>query len=92
MNTTEEKTEFAFTKKLGMADCMYGNIPFLIKAIERLLVCMHETNELHGVSCEFFRLDFRDSKPLDNLPMRSLCFDMKWGSKKEIDEKDKSNE
>ena len=80
---------FAFEKKLGIADCLYGNVFALTDMIARLLACMQETNKLHNVQCEFFRLDFRQPY-LDEqfqFPYGSLILDLKWGSAKEIDEK-----
>lgn len=55
----DKNPEFAFGKKLGIAEFAYGDIPVLLMAIEKLLYCMKETNKNHEVECEFFRLDFR---------------------------------
>ncbi len=88
----ENKLDFAFGKVLGIAGYMYGDIPFMLNAIERLMVCMKETNTLHKVGCEFFRLDFRQLyfDELDKFPRGSLILDMKWGAKKELEKsKDK---
>lgn len=86
----ENKPEFAFGKKLGIADCLYGDIPQLLIMIGRLLYCMKETNKIHNLSCEFFRLDFRpmyfDEHLLREFPQGSLILDLKFGSKKELEE------
>lgn len=90
---SKDNIEFAFGKKLGIAECMLGDIPFITQSITRLLNCMKQTNELHGVQCEFFRLDFRkpyvEEELLQEFPIRALVFDLKWGSKKELEEKQK---
>jgi hypothetical protein len=54
---------------------------------------MQETNKKHGVQCEFFRLDFRQPYFDEQLefPYGSLILDMKWGSKKELQEKQKDS-
>lgn len=85
--------EFAFGKKLGMAGCMLGDVRCLLDLTGRLLVCMQETNKKHGVSCEFFRLDFRQPYFDEQLvfPFDSLILDMKWGYKKELEEKSENN-
>lgn len=44
-----KQPQFAFGNKLGLAECLYGNIPAISKAIERLMVCMKETNKIHQV-------------------------------------------
>jgi len=84
-----KEPQFAFGKKLGIAECLYGNVPEISKMIHRLLVCMKETNNLHKVECEFFRLDFRQPyyDELDQFPIGALILDLKWGSKKEIEAK-----
>ena len=81
--------QFAFEKKIAVNEICLDNVNSLLIAIERLLVCMKETNQNHGVSCEFFRLDFRKHNFDDifTFPLGSLILDMKWGSKKEIEEK-----
>jgi len=81
--------KFAFEKKLGISEMMYGDIPFLANSIAKLLYCMKETNEKHRVDCQFFRLDFRTSYFDEQLtfPMGCLILDLKWGSKKELEEK-----
>jgi len=81
--------DFAFEKKLGIAECLYGNPIAISNMIARLMVCMQETNKLHGVECEFFRLDFRQPY-LDEqfqFPFGDLILHMKWGSKKELEKK-----
>lgn len=85
-----ENPDFAFGKKLGIPDCMYGNVAHVHKALDLLFNCMKETNKLHDVSCEFFRLDFRQPYFDETMqfPIGSLIFDMKWGSKKELEDKD----
>lgn len=92
----EEKIPFAFEKKLGIADCLYGDIPALLMGIEKLLYCMKETNKMHNVECEFFRLDFRPRYIYEqpNFPIGSLILDMKWGSQQELkkNKKEKQND
>lgn len=84
-----EKKEipFAFGKKLGISEFMYGDIPVLLDAIGRLLYCMKETNKNHNVECEFFRLDFRGPYFDETLefPLCALILDMKWGNKKDLE-------
>ncbi len=84
----EDKPDFAFEKKLGINEIMYGDISFMSNSITKLLYCMKETNDLHKVSCEFFRLDFRQPYFDEQMefPRRSLILDLKWGSKKELEE------
>ncbi len=88
----DNEPNFAFEKKIGIASSLYGDIPSLINTIQLLLHCMKETNKNHEVGCEFFRLDFRqpyfDEK--NQFPIGALLLDMKWGSKKELNEKDVS--
>ena len=83
---------FALGKKLGVAECVYGNIPDILNVIGRLLYCMKETNKLHNVQCEFFRIDFRpqcmDEQLTREFPMGALVLDMKWGSRKEFSDKE----
>ncbi len=83
----EDKPKFAFEKKLGIAECMHGDIQFMCNAIAKLFYCMKETNEFHKVSCEFFRLDFRQPYFEEQIqfPIGSLILDLKWGSKKELE-------
>jgi len=92
MNRTPKnmnEPQFAFEKKLGVNEICLGNVNSLLNLIGRLLVCMKETNQKYGVSCEFFRLDFRQPHFDENLtfPFGSLILDMKWGSKKEVEDK-----
>ena len=81
--------DFAFEKKLRISDILYRNPSAISIMIERLMVCMKETNKLHGVECEFFRLDFREPyfDEQDQFPVAALILHMKWGSKKELDKK-----
>lgn len=89
MSDENRQPEFCFQKKLGVHEISYGNIKFILEIMERLLVCMKETNEAHKVECEFFRLDFRESyfSERTQFPIGSLILHMKWGSKKELQEK-----
>jgi DNA-directed RNA polymerase subunit RPC12/RpoP len=82
----KDEPGFAFGKKLGVAECLYGNRAALAQMIERLMVCMKETNQHHGVECEFFRIDFRQPyfDEIEQFPRGALILDMKWGSKKEL--------
>ncbi len=84
----QDNPDFTFQKKLGIPESMYGTHPVIINAISRLMQCMKETNELHNVSCEFFRLDFRQPYFDEQMqfPVGSLILDLKWGSKKELEE------
>lgn len=83
--------DFAFQKKLGVNEIVYGDVEFLQKCILRLFECMKKTNQKHGVSCEFFRLDFRTinfvEETLQEFPFGSYVLHLKWGSKKELKEK-----
>lgn len=83
-----EAPEFAFGKKLGVSDCMYGDPVGLSNIIATLILCMQETNKKHGTICEFFRLDFRQPHFDEQMqfPIGALILDMKWGSKKELEE------
>jgi hypothetical protein len=83
---TEKKPEFAFEKKLGIHEILYGDIQALLKIIGMLLYCVKETNQSHGTSCEFFRLDFRQMYLDEKFPFGSMVLDLKFGSKKEVDE------
>lgn len=81
--------EFAFQKKLGIADHYYGDRKFYLEAFHMLIQCMKETNQMHDVQCEFFRLDFRQPY-LDEefqFPKGALILDLKWGHKKELEDK-----
>jgi hypothetical protein len=84
-----KEPDFAFGKKLGVADIMYGNPTHISNMLARLIVCMQETNKLHNVNCEYFRLDFRPPTfdETFEFPIGSLILDMKWGSKRELEEK-----
>ncbi len=86
------KAGCAFQKKLGVAECLYGDPVSLSNIIARLMVCMKETNQKHGVHCEFFRLDFRQPYFDEQMefPYGSLILDMKWGSKEELKKKEVS--
>jgi hypothetical protein len=88
--TEEKQPQFAFGKKIGIAESIYGNIPELSKMIERLLYCMKETNQIHKVECEFFRLDFRQAyfDETFQFPLGFFILDMKWGSKKELKDRE----
>lgn len=87
----EQEPDFAFGKKLGIHQILYGDIISINKLIGKLLVLMKEVNERDGVDCEFFRLDFRQPYFDETMqfPMGSLILDMKWGSKKQLLEKEK---
>lgn len=84
---------FAFEKKLGVHEVVYGNIATITDAIQRLFVYMKETNKSHGVECEFFRLDFRQPYFDEQLQFPLGCFmlDLKWGSKDELGKKKNEN-
>ena len=92
---TKPEPDFAFEKSLGVADSAYGNIGALMDAFGRLLVCMQECNKINNVSSEFFRVDFRtqslDEQVMRIFPRGALVMDLKWGSKKELDEKKNDN-
>ena len=92
-NKAMNETDFAFGKKLGIAECVYGNHATLASMIQRLMLCMKETNKNHGVECEFFRLDFRQPYFDETMefPIGALILDMKWGSKKELEENKKKS-
>lgn len=83
-----DNPDFAFGKKLGIADSLYGNPSAICHIVEKLMVCMKETNKKHGVKCEFFRLDFRQPYFDEQLefPFGFLILDMKWGSKRELED------
>lgn len=87
----DKEPDFAFGKKLGIAECLYGNPVAISDMVARLMVCMKEINKNHGVECEFFRLDFRQTYFDEQMqfPFGSLILDMKWGSKKELEQKKK---
>lgn len=84
----DKNPDFAFEKKIGLSECLYGNKEGIFIAIERLMACMKETNKMHNASCEFFRLDFRQPY-LDEtfqFPLGCLILHLQWGSKKELEE------
>ncbi len=85
----QKEPDFAFEKKLAIHECFYGNSHEMAKMIERLMICMRETNLHHGVKCEFFRIDFRQPYFNESIqfPTGALILHMKWGSKKEIEKK-----
>ncbi len=82
----DKQPEFAFQKKIGINQCMYGDISHISNIIERLMVCMMESNKFNEVECQFFRLDFRQPYFDEQMqfPYGSLILDMKWGSKEEL--------
>jgi hypothetical protein len=79
------KPNFEYGKTIGIADCMYGDFPFMINMIGKLLNCMKESNQINGKDNEYFRLDFRPPTyyELTQYPRGSLILDLKWGCKKE---------
>lgn len=83
-----KEPEFAYEKQIGISEHCYGNIPFMQDCIGRLLICMQETNKIHGLKCEFFRLDFRQPYFGEQFlfPIGSIILDLKWGSKKELEQ------
>lgn len=89
--TENQQPQFAFGKKLGINESLYHDLDNIQRGISLLMQCMKETNALHNVHCEFFRLDFRppsfDEDLIGEFPIGSLVLDMKWGSKKELEEK-----
>jgi len=88
----KNQPDFAFENKIGVHELLCGNAHELAKMIERLIICMKETNEIHKVKCEFFRLDFRQPyfDEAKQFPYCYLILDMKWGSKKELKNKNES--
>lgn len=84
-----KEPNFAWGKKLGIAEALYGDVRAISSAIERLLFCMKESNELNKMECEFFRIDFRQPFMDEEFqfPRGSLILDMKWGSRKELEDK-----
>jgi hypothetical protein len=83
----EDEPRFAFEKKLGISEQLYGDPKALVQTFERLLYCMKETNTFYRVTCEFLRLDFRQPYIDEQMqfPIGSLILDMKWGSRTELD-------
>ncbi len=88
-----EKPEFAFEKKISIPSCLYGDIEGVNRGFLILLQCMKETNKIHGLECEFFRFDFRQPYLDEGMtfPLGSLICHLKWGSKKEWDDKLEKN-
>lgn len=86
---SNNEPNFAWGKKLGINESLYGDVRAISFAIERLLFCMKESNELNKMECEFFRIDFRQPYMDEEcqFPRGSLILDMKWGSRKELEEK-----
>lgn len=86
-----EKPDFAFEKKIAICESVYVNENRLIvlDAFQKLFQCVKETNELHNVSCEFFRLDFRPQTLQEEIsqafPRDMTVLDLKWGSKRELE-------
>lgn len=81
---------YPFHKKLVINDI--DDNQFLMNTIKILFHCMKETNKLHGVTSELFRLDFRDPLPHEWLgpgTNKPMIMDFKWGSMKEWEEKSK---
>jgi hypothetical protein len=83
-----DKPDFAFGKTLGVHESIYGDPIAISHIIDILLVCMKETNKHYEVECEFFRLDFRQAflEEEKQFPAGSLILDLKWGSKKELNQ------
>jgi hypothetical protein len=91
MEEKKSDSDFAFEKKLGIPPIFHRDLPGFLKNIHRLLFCMEETNKNFNGCYEFFRLDFRPQY-LDEtflFPLGSLILDLKFGSKKEMEEKNK---
>ncbi len=88
----EDKPDFAFEKKIAICESIeiYENRRIIFDAFQRLFQCMKETNELHKVNSEYFRLDFRPQSIHEQLagqfPRDMTVLDLKWGSKKELEE------
>jgi hypothetical protein len=88
-----KKPEFAFEKKLGINESVFvhENLKIVLDAFHRLFHHMIETNKYHEVHCEYFRLDFRpqnlEEQIYESFPLGSAVLDLKWGSKKELEEK-----
>jgi hypothetical protein len=87
----KKEPNFAWGKKLGISEALYGDISVISSGIEKLLACMKESNQLNGMECEFFRIDFRPPSIDEQcqFPIGTLVLDMKWGSRKELEEKKK---
>jgi hypothetical protein len=88
---SEEKDTFAFEKTLGipMSCKIYHHKESIINAFNALYQCMRDTNKLHGLCNTFFKLEFRNPTYYEecNFPINSYILEMKWGSKKEIQDK-----
>lgn len=67
-----------FEKSILIVDQKYGDIPTYIEMIARLFYCMKETNELHDLDNEYFRIEFCPS--YEYMGMNELK--LKWGKKK----------
>lgn len=87
-----KEPNFAFGKTIGINQSLAGDLSSIHLAIERLFACMKQTNKLHEVECEFFRLDFRQPYFDEQMqfPLGCLILDLKWGSKSELEKKDKN--
>lgn len=85
----DSEPNFAFGKKIAISDCLYGDPVSISSIIDLLIVFMKHTNKQHGVNCQFFRLDFRQPSFDERMqfPIGALILDIKWGSKKELEEK-----
>lgn len=87
----EDKPDFAFEKKIGICESFdtFENRRIVFDVFQRLFQCMKETNDLHKLSCEFFRLDFRPQTLFEEIsgefPRDMTVLDLKWGSKKELE-------
>ncbi len=86
-----KELEFAFQKKIAIYESfdIFKNTRIVFEAFQRLFQCMKETNDIHKVSCEYFRLDFRPQTLHEQItgqfPMDMTVLDLKWGSKKELE-------
>jgi len=84
------ESDFAFQKKVGISESYPQNVNAIMDSFLRLYYCMKETNQKHGLTCESFRLDFRpvsyDEQILQEFPMGCYVLDLKFGSKKELEE------
>jgi hypothetical protein len=93
----DDKPDFAFGKKIAICESIdtFENRIIIFHVLERLFQCMKETNELHKVNSEYFRLDFRPQNLFEDLSQEfsrdMLVLDLKWGSKKELEKVKKSN-
>jgi len=81
-----KEPDFAFEKIIAVSERACGDSNILLKATAMLIQGMKETNALHGLNCEFFRLDFRFPyyDEISLFPFGSLVLDLKWGSKQEL--------